>query len=105
MFFHPKKYHRISGIEFNIKYGPWALVVGASRKHGVDANSIDPKDFPPGTSLPRLPEAVAEAMFPQLGAGPRLYSRPDDAAPAERAARRARAEVGRTVYRLKPELI
>lgn len=57
------------------------------------ANSIDPKDYPPGTRLPRPPETVAETMFPLLGTAPRLYSHAEDEADALAFAQRPRAEV------------
>jgi short-subunit dehydrogenase len=64
------------------------------KRHGLPfADSIDPADFPPGTPLPRLPQAVADELFLHLTDGPRLYSHPDDEAKAEADARLPRREV------------
>lgn len=57
------------------------------KKHDLPfANGIDPSQFPDGTPLPRSPEEVAAALFPQLESGPRLYPHPDDHAAAQAAA-------------------
>ena len=40
------------------------------------AGDFNPADFPEGTHLPRTPEEVAAALFPQLENGPRLYCHP-----------------------------
>lgn len=64
------------------------------KRHGLPfADTIDPADFPPGTPLPRLPEAVAAELFAHLTDGPRLYSHLDDEAKAEADARLPRREV------------
>jgi short-subunit dehydrogenase len=57
------------------------------------ARSIDPKDYPEGTPLPRTPELVAANLFAQFPAGPRLYSHPDDKAAAEMCAAMPRDEL------------
>jgi short-subunit dehydrogenase len=60
------------------------------------AGDFDPKDFAPGTPLPRTPAEVAANLFPQLEDGPRLYSHPDDKASYEASLHLSRAElVGR----------
>lgn len=59
-----------------------AYVAMQERLNTPFAKSIDPKDYPPGTRLPRLPETVAESLFPRLGTQPRLYSHPEDEADA-----------------------
>jgi short-subunit dehydrogenase len=56
------------------------------------AKSIDPADYPEGTPLPRTPESVAAALFPQLEDGPRLYCHPDEEAMFKASAAADRAE-------------
>jgi len=63
------------------------------------AGEVDPKDFPEGTPLPRLPSEVAANLFPQLEDGPRLYSHPDDEARAEMVSRLSRRDAVEAIGR------